>query len=175
MNFESVLNLLVRNFQEWKIDYAVIGGIALAFLGHPRTTQDIDFLVEKKDLFQLKKLMSSLGFKCEFESEDVVTFIGQLTGLGRIDFLLAHRQHTQDMLKRVKVLNEIKVVMPEDLIGLKVQSLANDPERYHQDLADIEVLLKDGGLDLDIVRKYFKIFKKESELDQMLERIKDAK
>jgi hypothetical protein len=174
MNFESVLSLLVRNFKEWKIDYALIGGFALSFLGHPRATQDIDFLIEKSALSQLKKLMESLGYRCEFESEDVATFIGQLAGLGRVDFLLAHRLHTQDMLKRVKAINGINVITPEDLIGLKVQSLANNPERYHQDLADIEVLFKDGGLDLDRVREYFRIFKKEAEFDQLRDKIKDV-
>lgn len=102
--------------------------------------------------------------------------------MGRVDFLLAHRKYTKAMLLRAKdkkIFDDkinIKVVTPEDLIGLKVQSSVNDPERYHQDMADIEELIKANYKKLNIgqVREYFEIFKKTEELDKILGRIKNA-
>lgn len=54
----------------------------------------------------------------------------------------------------------IKVVRPEDLIGLKVQAMANDETRKAIDLADIEALMAHYGTKLDwpIIEKYFSIF-----------------
>jgi hypothetical protein len=36
---------IVRSFTDLKIDYAIIGGLAVGFYGYLRTTEDIDFLV----------------------------------------------------------------------------------------------------------------------------------
>ncbi len=50
------------------------------------------------------------------------------------------------MLKRAKYKKifdfNIKVLNAEDLIGLKVQSSSNDKQRYFQDMADIQELIK---------------------------------
>lgn len=73
----------------------------------------------------------------------------------------------------------IKVVRPEDLIGLKVQSSSNDPSRYYQDMGDIEQILKRHHqgvifLNMELVREYFKIFQREEELDDLMVRAKNA-
>jgi len=62
-------------------------------------------------------------------------------------------------------------VLPEDLIGLKVQAVHNDPaNRFHVDSADIRQILarhKDS-LDMGLVREYFEVFNRESTLDEWL-------
>lgn len=54
----------------------------------------------------------------------------------------------------------MKVLRPEDLIGLKVQATANDPSRKNADLADIELLMKHHGaaLDWSLLQTYFELF-----------------
>ena len=54
----------------------------------------------------------------------------------------------------------VKVLKREDLIGLKVQAIANDPKRKAGDLADIEVLMDAGGKELDwsLILEYFELF-----------------
>ncbi len=46
----------------------------------------------------------------------------------------------------------IRAVDPEDVIGLKVQAMTNDPDRKPQDLSDIEALLRLYGPKLDWAR-----------------------
>ncbi len=107
-------------------------------------------------------------------------FFSKSSESDRIDFLIAHRKYALAMLQRA-VLQEIldgksriKFLKAEDQIGLKVQSSKNDPERYHQDMADIERLIEYNykSLNISIIREYFKIFNREEELDNLLKRIK---
>ena len=70
------------------------------------------------------------------------------------------------MLERVdekKVFDEtisVKVLKVEDIIGFKVQAIANDESRKTSDLGDIESLmaLHKASLNWDIVEKYFSLF-----------------
>lgn len=182
MDFEAVFKLLLENFQKEKINFALIGGFALHLAGLSRTTQDIDFLVDKKDSPKVKKIMFSYGYELLHESEDVSNFLGKLKELGRIDFLFAHRQYAKLMLAKAEykeILNgkfKVKVIRIEDLIGLKVQSSSNDPKRYHQDMADIESLLRIHykNLDLGLIKEYFQLFGRENELEKILAEIKNA-
>lgn len=70
---------------------------------------------------------------------------------------------------------EVRTLLPEDLIGLKIQAIYNDPEnRYLIDAPDIQRLLalhKDK-MDMKLVREYFKLFGKEDLLDEWLDKIK---
>lgn len=178
MDFKAVFRLIHDNFQEAGVDYAVIGGFALAAAGYSRATIDIDFMVDKNDMPKVKKIMLSFGYDAVHESEEVSGFVSRLDKLGRVDFLHAHRKYARSMLDRAKEDEKlkIKVVLPEDLIGLKVQSSSNDPERYHQDMADIEAVIKanKGKLNMNLIKEYFELFNRKEEFDQILKRIKNA-
>lgn len=180
MDFLKVFQMIIENFKSKQIDYALIGGFALNAVGISRSTQDIDFLINKKQMPEAQKILTENGYHIAFESEDVKSFIGTDSSLGRIDFILAHRKYALGMLERAfkkSILNnryQIKVIIPEDLIGLKVQSSSNDPERYHQDMADIEKLIKLhlNQLNLSLIKEYFQIFKRSNELEEILKRLK---
>ena len=69
---------------------------------------------------------------------------------------------------------EVKVLLPEDLIGLKIQAIANDPQnRLVIDAPDIQGILRlhMDKMDMDLVREYFRIFDKEALLDEWLGKI----
>lgn len=182
MDFESVFKLLIENFQKNKVDFALIGGFALHVAGYSRTTGDIDFLVAKEDMPKVKKLMLSYGYELLHESEDVSNFLSRLGKLGKVDFLHAHRKYAKAMLSRaedkdiLKGKFKLKVITPEDLIGLKVQSSSNDPSRFHQDMADIESIMRINykKLDMDLIREYFELFDRGKELKEIIERLKNA-
>ena len=183
MDFESVFRLLLENFKKYRINAALIGGFALHVGGYSRATEDIDFLVAREDMPKVKKLLFSFGYQLLHESEDVSNFAGGLKELGRVDFLHAHRSYAKAMLERAPetdILNgqfKVKVITPEDLIGLKVQSSSNDAGRYHLDMADIEEMIRSNykNLKLDLIEEYFKLFHREAELKKILERVrKDA-
>jgi hypothetical protein len=54
----------------------------------------------------------------------------------------------------------IRVLRPEDLVGLKVQAMVNDNSRWTNDLADIEgiMALYKAALDWSIIEEYFALF-----------------
>ncbi len=182
MDFETVFRLIIDKFQKNNVRFAIIGGFALHMAGYTRATQDIDFLVAKEDMPKVKEIMASFGYELLHESEDVSNFHGKMTELGRVDFLHAHRKYTKKMLERAReydILNNAykgKFVGPEDLIGLKVQSSSNDPDRYHRDMADIEFLIRAnaGQLNIDWIREYFQLFDREDELNEILIRVKNV-
>ena len=182
MDFESVFNILLKNFKQHNIEFALIGGFAMHAAGFSRSTKDIDILVLKNDLSKIKEIMSSVGYDILHESEDVCNFAGKLKELGKVDFLLGYRRYTKNMLKRAQeygILDNtfsVKVIGPEDVIGLKVQSSSNEPSRYHHDMSDIEFLIRTrrDTLDWELIREYFKLFDRERELDQLIEKINNA-
>ncbi len=68
---------------------------------------------------------------------------------------------------------KVRVIIPDDLIGLKVQSSSNDATRHHQDMADIEAILRlhQGKLNMAVIREYFALFEREKELNSALRRV----
>ncbi|MDD5563810.1 MAG: nucleotidyltransferase, partial [Thermoanaerobaculaceae bacterium] len=87
-----------------------------------------------------------------------------------------------DRARRVEVGElglRIPVVEVEDLIGLKVQALVNDPDRRRGELVDIRALLEASAargtkLDLGRVREYFALFGEQRELDGLMTGLEDA-
>ncbi len=183
MNFSLIFKWLIDSFRRQKIDYALIGGFGMHASGVVRTTRDIDFLIPQDAVPVVKKLMTSHGYKCIHESEDVSNYLGTKIELGRVDFLHAHRSYTRAMLARAaskKILDgkfELRVLGPEDLIGLKVQSMANDPSRYNRDMSDIESLISENRatLNMQLIREYFKLFGLERTLEDVMKRVSHVK
>lgn len=179
MNFALVSKFLIEVFMREKIDFALIGGFALQAVGIARTTFDIDMLVLSKNSAKIKEIMLRYGYDLIYESKDVLNFLGKKMELGRVDFLLAHRKYALAMLERAEEKEifkgkfKIKVIKIEDLIGLKVQSSSNDPDRMHKDMADIELLIKINYAKLDFIllREYFNLFNRETELEDIIRKI----
>ena len=63
---QVTLRALQKRLDELKIDYAVIGGMALTAYGYARMTEDIDILITKPDLNRLHAALSGRGYKREF-------------------------------------------------------------------------------------------------------------
>jgi len=66
----------------------------------------------------------------------------------------------------------VRVLIPEDLVGLKVQAMANNPLRKTRDLADIEELLNLHGRNLDWARMldYFALFEMTGLFEELREK-----
>jgi hypothetical protein len=176
MNFAHVLTLLSSTFEKEGVDCALIGGFALAALGVPRATTDLDFMVAGDRDDDVSRLMLSLGYRELHRSVDAANYSAN-DPLGRVDYLFAQRRYAQAMLQRATVRSiaqvRVKVLDAEDIIGLKVQSSSNDPKRHHIDLGDIERLIEaTPRLDIERVREYFRVFDREQELDAIIARNK---
>jgi hypothetical protein len=168
MDFKEVLTVLIKKFEQQNIRYALIGGFAMGLWGMGRSTVDIDFLVYRDDMEKVNTIMTGLGYECKYQTENVSQYISPLKVFGEVDFLHAFREASLDMLQRAekkKVFEEliINVLRPEDLIGLKLQAIKNNPERKQQEMNDILFLVdtyKDK-MDWALIERYAKILDME--------------
>lgn len=166
MDFEFVLKKIITDFGKNKIEYALIGGFALGLWGVVRATADLDFLIDKEKLPEIKDIIRRYKYKCFYESENTIQYEGEDGLLGEIDFIYAFRRPSLEMLKRgvkKRIFDnkiEIKVLIPEDLIGLKVQAIVNNPNRRSIDWSDIEQLVEKNAknIDWDIIKNHFLLF-----------------
>ncbi len=181
MDFEAVSKMVMDQFGKHQVRCAIIGGFALHAAGFHRATVDIDFLVHVQDMPKVKATLAALGYDLKHESKDAANFWGKMDTLGNIDFIIAHRKYALAMLERSKPFEIVKgctvnVIVPEDIIGLKVQAFSNDPDRYRQDIADIYWLIKNyrEQLDLNLLREYFGLFNCSDKLEQILKETNNA-
>lgn len=178
MDFKTVLGILLKQLEEQQIDYAFIGGFAMGAFGILRSTMDLDLLVHKDDLPRLDSILTAQLYRRQYHSENVSQYVSDLQPLGNIDLLHAFREHTLAMLQRAKIIPvfhgqyDIRVVIPEDLIGLKLQALNNDPARQTIDGADIELLLQHfrHALDWQLLEDYFTLFQRQEEFKELKSR-----
>lgn len=166
MDFERVLRSLLGEFGGHHIRYAAIGGFAMGVLGVPRATMDLDFLVHRDDLSKLDEVLKALGYQRLAHTENVSQYRHADDLWGSVDFVHAFRQAALAMLERAKSYpvfsgaQTVRAVGPEDVIGLKVQAMVNDPDRRTLELADIERLAAFYGdrLDWERVQEYYELF-----------------
>lgn len=169
MNFRTVTEKLLAYFNEQQIQYALIGGYAVGLWGVARGTVDMDFLVRRDDLEKLDQIMAALGYELLYRSENVSQYTASQALFGEIDFLHAFRAPTLRMLERAgekTIFSEalsVRVLQPEDLIGLKIQAIANNEHREPTDMYDIEELMRLHGdsLDWQLIEEYCGIFDRQ--------------
>ncbi len=178
MNLKEVLNILISKFNEQGVNYILSGGMALSTMDVFRFTKDIDFLIYEESKNSVHKIMVDLGYeRQDFGSNEILSYWSPLKFFGQVDFLLAKRKYTKAMMRRAKKQNifdgelEVRTICPEDLIGLKIQAISNDPEtRFPIDASDIQTLLSllKDNLNMGFIREYFKIFDNEDLLNEWL-------
>lgn len=166
MDFERVLKTLLAEFERHQIRYAAIGGFALGMLGAARTTMDLDFLVDADQLETLHAIMGNLGYARMAQTENVTRYSHADAQWGALDFLHAFRRPSREILARAKAYAvfdgrvSIRVAGPEDVIGFKVQAIANNPKRRKQEEADIERLMEvhRDRVDWTRIQAYYDLF-----------------
>ena len=182
MDFERVLRAVLQEFEQRRIRYAAVGGFALGVLKVPRTTMDVDFLVHRDDLESLHDILSGLGYRREVQTENVSHYRHADPIWGNIDALHAFRSFSLAMLERAQDYPifhgalTVKVLQPEDVIGFKVQAMANNPLRVTKDLVDIEALMAyyREKLDWARVQEYFDLFERGQEGHRLQEQLGHA-
>ncbi len=165
MDFKAVISILLRRFEEMGVRYALMGGFALGLWGVGRSTVDLDFLIDRDDTGKIDAIMQKMGYERKFKSDNVSQYVSPLPVFGEIDYIHAFRQASLEMLERAAGKEifggqfKIKVLMPEDIIGLKLQAMRNNPSRKDADMADIKALasVRKGSLDLQLIRRYAEI------------------
>ncbi len=149
---------------EMRIEYMLVGGLAVGIWGEPRATVDIDFLVstKTKDFDYLKQKVKE-SKKFIFIHDDPMTF-GKISFLRvtlksnkdiSVDFLFADDEFKNKALKRKEFVQvkdfKVNISTPEDLIILK---LLSGREQDRLDAEKIREIQKEH-LDIEYMQKWF--------------------
>jgi hypothetical protein len=139
---------------------------------------DLDFLVHRDDLVKLDGALTALGYSRVFQSENVSQYRHPDNAWGSIDFIHAFRRISLAMLERAQDYPalggkySLRTAQPEDVIGLKVQAMFNDPDRRAQEQSDIERLMAQYGRQLDWgrIEEFYDVFGLAEEAKKLRER-----
>jgi predicted nucleotidyltransferase len=177
VDFNLVITKLGTRFRDAGIEYALIGGLAMAAHGIQRSTLDMDFIILLSDMDAVDGVMAELSYKLAFRSQNVSHYQSADPRYGRIDVLHAFRDASKRMVQRAKVFpvtpySSLPVVSLEDLIGLKVQAAFNDPTRNESDWSDIREIVRHAGrfklrLDWPLIGDYLALFAQEHSLEPL--------
>jgi len=184
MDFTSTLALLASALPVEERDWAVIGGLAVGLRGYPRATLDVDILVRREALPRLDATLFGRGYRLEHRWEETSHYQPPPGQLCAIDALHAHRAYALAMLSRAEQIElgqgglAPPVVQTEDLIGLKLQALVNDPARAWTETADMRRLLEAAAasgrrLQRARLEDYFSLFDRLHLLAELLEGLDD--
>jgi hypothetical protein len=162
-------------FENLKLNYAIIGGIALQFWGDPRFTHDLDITIrDRLDLAELVKLTTN-----SFESRvsNPLDFARQTRMLlltvedVDVDVALALRGYEDSLFERsrsyeVEPGRFLTICSSEDLVIHK--ALAGRP----QDISDIQGVIDRQGdrLDVQYIRSWLTEFSNALEDTEILDR-----
>ncbi len=160
MNFGRTFGGIETALRERGVRVAIIGGVALAVYGHPRTTLDLDLVTEGDAQDDVIALMESLGFETLHRSTGYSNHLHPDAARGRIDFVYVRGATLEQLFDGVRTLPgpgglSVSVPRPEHLIAMKVHAIRNAPDRLWQEMADIGFLVRLDGVDREQVRGYF--------------------
>lgn len=140
---------VIKEINERKLKYAVIGGIAMAFHDEPRFTRDIDILLHPDDLDVFNEVIKKAGY---FKSTKAWTLKETNLTIHRflkidgddqimIDVLVANAEEHQKIIENVVYeesnAGSIRLANKEDMIMLKKSRYSD------QDQVDIKRLKDD--------------------------------
>jgi predicted nucleotidyltransferase len=95
MNVFEEFAKILKSIEEEKIQYALVGGVSMAFYVEPRFTQDIDLLLRPDDFLKMKKVLEVNGY---LESTKPWTFQNTPLTLHRFFKAVGNDQMLVDLL-----------------------------------------------------------------------------
>lgn len=160
MEFGAVLGELAAALSAGGHRYAVIGGVALAALGLPRTTLDLDLVVDAGAQDDAVRWLERRGYETLHRSSGYSNHLHPDPRMGRVDLVYVAGETAERLFSSTRELrgpgdSRIPVPKPEHLAAMKVLAMKNDPGRRFQELADIRFLLRLPGVDREEIRQQF--------------------
>lgn len=166
---------MIEFFDANDIAYAVIGAVGLGMQGVVRATHDLDFLMKKEDMPAVSAFLEGLGYSVFNETENVTQFEHSIPAMGVIDCLHAFRKPAMVIIERAVKKPafsgelQVRVALPEDLIGMMLQAIRNDPMNKPLRMSDIRGLVSLYGntLDWSAIDDYVSILDMEEVIDEI--------
>lgn len=171
VRFRQELKYIQQAFKKERVPYGLIGGLAVGFFAVPRATRDIDLLLRKEDLPRVDRLLLRFGYRLQSRNQEFSRYVNAHRERVDVDVQHAFRSESRSILRRARMHDiagtelSLRIVQPEDLIGLKVQAAASNRDRRLGDLTDIQNVAAARGRALNWRRamKYFRLFGMECE------------
>jgi len=160
MDFAGVLELVGGFLDSRGYCWAVIGGLAMATYGIPRTTMDVDLVVGKEAQRDLVTFLEAEGYETLHCSDGYSNHLHANPEKGRLDVVYVSGETERRIFEQSRVVEVVggkplHVPRPEHLAAMKVFAMKNDPSRTFSELADIQFLLQLPGVDRQEIRAYF--------------------
>jgi len=160
LDFGNVLGLISGFLDEKRVRYAVIGAVAIAAYGLPRTTVDLDLVVEASAQDDLIRFLEAHGYQTLHRSSGYSNHRHPDSDWGSVDFVYVGAETSEELFAAVRIHEGLRglsmpLPKPEHLAALKVLAMKNDPSRALQDMADIRFLANLPGVDRHEIRSYF--------------------
>ena len=162
----SLFKIVKERLNKAGIEYMLTGGIAVSFWGSPRTTHDVDIVIEAKkedknkivNLFKKDFYISPEAVEDAIENRFTFNIIHLKNGL-KVDFWLVKKDsfgqtEFKRKLKKKIFGEEIFIISPEDLILSKL--MAYKETSSHLRLEDAKSILMTSKVDLEYIREWAK-------------------
>ena len=160
VNFGAVLRTISGFLEEQRIRFAVVGGVALASYGLPRTTVDLDIVVEAGAQERVILFLESLGYRTVHRSSGYSNHTHPETAWGDFDCVYIAGDTAEKLFAACRMLPgpgglQMPVPRPEHLAAMKVLAMKNDPARTFQEMNDLRFLVSLPEVDRAKIRAYF--------------------
>ena len=147
MTLYDELRSVLGALDQARVDYALVGGMAVAVWGAPRATRDIDLLVRSEDLASAMSAVRGCGFTLAalpFEFKDGTTLqrvnrVDEAGNLMTVDFIMVDRNLESAWASRTRVPfadGQVAVISREALMAMKAQAARPQDLADNQNLQD---------------------------------------
>lgn len=176
MDFGRVLEMVTAFLGGEGFDHALIGGLAMASYGMPRTTIDVDLVVTGEAQDDLVEFLESRGYETLHRSTGYSNHLHSDPELGRVDVVYVRDATSRELFTDVRRAPgpggvDLPILRPGHLVAMKVFAMKNDPSRTFQEMADIRFLMTLPEMPRDEVRGYFEkhgLGRRYAELEETL-------
>lgn len=166
MNFEEVVLEVIEILNRMEIPYFLTGALAVDYYGEPRTTHDIDLVIEisKKDInvmiknFQNDFFISEESIKVAIQEKSMFNAVHKETGF-KVDFwMLGDDAFSKEMFTRrikTRVLGtEMSLPTAEDVVIAKLEWFkTSDIDKHYFDALGI-YRIQGENLDIEYVTRW---------------------
>jgi predicted nucleotidyltransferase len=150
MGLFQTINLEARNR---KLEFLVIGGLAVNFHGYSRDSADLDLLIRREVREQWLAMFAELGYSVDKEKDAFIQLSPPKEGAWPVDLMMVREPTFRPMLENGKEVEMFgaRMLIPclEHLLALKLHALKHSHlGRFLKDFLDVENLVRVNKVNL---------------------------